>query len=75
MAANEIFFEKYPAAVIAHQIQVRPYNLSKTKNMRGLNPEGLHCRIFRQIYYAISKPEIFGREIDSGSGQKLSNPT
>ncbi|XP_043464971.1 DNA replication licensing factor MCM4 [Leptopilina heterotoma] len=39
MAVNEMFFEKYPAAVLDHQIQVRPFNVSKTKNMRMLNPE------------------------------------
>lgn len=42
MAVNEIFFEKYPAVVLEHQIQVRPFNSHKTKNMRGLNPEGIH---------------------------------
>lgn len=35
-----MFYERYPAAVLEHQIQVRPYNAEKTKNMRGLNPEG-----------------------------------
>ena len=38
MAANEMFFEKYPAAVLDHQIQVRPFNADKTKGMRTLNP-------------------------------------
>lgn len=37
---NEIFFELYPDAKLAHQIQVRPYNADKTKTMRLLNPEG-----------------------------------
>lgn len=41
MAANEMFFEKYPAAVLEHQIQVRPFNVAKTKNMRMLNPEDI----------------------------------
>ncbi|XP_065208146.1 DNA replication licensing factor MCM4 [Planococcus citri] len=41
MAANEMFFEKHPAAVLEHQIQVRPYNSRKTKNMRALNPEDI----------------------------------
>lgn len=49
MAANEIFFEKYPAAVIEHQIQVRPFNSHKTKNMRSLNPEGIHSKHFVDI--------------------------
>jgi len=40
MAVNEMFFDKYPAAVLEHQIQVRPYNAEKTRNMRSLNPEG-----------------------------------
>lgn len=41
MATNEIFFEKYPAAVLEHQIQVRPFNAEKTRNMRSLNPEDI----------------------------------
>lgn len=41
MAANEMFFEKYPAAVLEHQIQVRPFNSRRTKSMRELNPEGI----------------------------------
>ncbi|KAK0076374.1 hypothetical protein PV325_004816 [Microctonus aethiopoides] len=41
MAANEMFFEKYPAAVLEHQIQVRPFNVAKTRNMRLLNPEDI----------------------------------
>ncbi len=40
MAVNEMFFERYPETALDHQIQVRPYNADKTKNMRGLNPEG-----------------------------------
>jgi len=40
MAVNEMFFEKYPDTVLSHQVQVRPFNADKTKNMRGLNPEG-----------------------------------
>lgn len=38
MAVNEMFFDKFPAAVLEHQIQVRPFNVAKTKNMRMLNP-------------------------------------
>ncbi|KAI4499768.1 hypothetical protein M0802_005024 [Mischocyttarus mexicanus] len=41
MAANEMFFEKYPAAVLDHQIQVRPFNVNITKSMRMLNPEDI----------------------------------
>ncbi|XP_017892001.1 DNA replication licensing factor MCM4 [Ceratina calcarata] len=38
MAANELFFDKFPAAVLEHQIQVRLFNVEKVKNMRELNP-------------------------------------
>ncbi|XP_076175723.1 disc proliferation abnormal [Ptiloglossa arizonensis] len=38
MAANELFFEKFPAAILEHQIQVRPFNVAKIKTMRELNP-------------------------------------
>uniref|UniRef100_A0A1B0CFB1 DNA replication licensing factor MCM4 n=1 Tax=Lutzomyia longipalpis TaxID=7200 RepID=A0A1B0CFB1_LUTLO len=41
MAINEMFFEKFPAAVLEHQIQVRPFNADKTRNMRALNPEDI----------------------------------
>ncbi|XP_070168557.1 DNA replication licensing factor MCM4 [Polyergus mexicanus] len=41
MTANEMFFERYPAAVLEHQIQVRPYNATRTKSMRLLNPEDI----------------------------------
>ncbi|XP_053323307.1 DNA replication licensing factor MCM4 [Spea bombifrons] len=41
MAANEIFFERYPDSILEHQIQVRPYNALKTRNMRSLNPEDI----------------------------------
>ncbi|XP_063225908.1 DNA replication licensing factor MCM4 [Bacillus rossius redtenbacheri] len=41
MAVNEIFFDRYPAAVLSHQIQVRPFNAQKTRDMRGLNPEDI----------------------------------
>ncbi|MPC11434.1 DNA replication licensing factor MCM4 [Portunus trituberculatus] len=39
MAINEMFFERYPDTILEHQIQVRPFNADKTKNMRSLNPE------------------------------------
>ncbi|XP_013187745.2 DNA replication licensing factor MCM4 [Amyelois transitella] len=39
-AVNEMFFEKYPAAVLEHQIQVRPFNAPK-RHMRDLNPEDI----------------------------------
>uniref|UniRef100_A0A1Y1KIS5 DNA replication licensing factor MCM4 n=2 Tax=Photinus pyralis TaxID=7054 RepID=A0A1Y1KIS5_PHOPY len=41
MTVNEIFYERFPAAVLEHQIQVRPFNAEKTKNMRSLNPEDI----------------------------------
>ena len=41
MAVNEMFFEKYPDTVLNHQIQVRPYNADKTRNLRALNPEDI----------------------------------
>lgn len=41
MAINELFFDKFPAAVLEHQIQIRPYNAEKTRNMRSLNPEDI----------------------------------
>ncbi|XP_041376260.1 DNA replication licensing factor MCM4-like [Gigantopelta aegis] len=41
MAVNEMFFDKYPDTVLEHQIQVRPFNAEKTKNMRSLNPEDI----------------------------------
>ncbi|XP_053571004.1 DNA replication licensing factor MCM4 [Bombina bombina] len=41
MAANEIFFERYPDSILEHQIQVRPFNALKTRNMRSLNPEDI----------------------------------
>jgi hypothetical protein len=40
MAVNELFFEKNPGTDLSHQIQVRPFNADKTRNMRALNPEG-----------------------------------
>ncbi|XP_053687480.1 DNA replication licensing factor MCM4 [Sabethes cyaneus] len=41
VAINEMFFERYPAAILEHQIQVRPFNAEKTRNMRALNPEDI----------------------------------
>ncbi|CAH2285145.1 DNA replication licensing factor mcm4 [Pelobates cultripes] len=41
MAANETFFERYPDSILEHQIQVRPFNAVKTRNMRCLNPEDI----------------------------------
>jgi len=36
-----MFFERYPDTVLSHQIQVRPFNADKTRNMRALNPEDI----------------------------------
>uniref|UniRef100_T1J2B5 DNA replication licensing factor MCM4 n=1 Tax=Strigamia maritima TaxID=126957 RepID=T1J2B5_STRMM len=41
MAVNDLFFQRHPDAQLEHQIQVRPFNAEKTKNMRGLNPEDI----------------------------------
>ncbi|XP_037076979.1 DNA replication licensing factor MCM4-like, partial [Pollicipes pollicipes] len=41
MAVNEMFFERYPDTTLQHQIQVRPFNAVKTRNMRALNPEDI----------------------------------
>ncbi|XP_063707123.1 DNA replication licensing factor MCM4 [Culicoides brevitarsis] len=41
MTVNEMFFEKYPAALLDHQIQVRPFNAEQSRNMRALNPEDI----------------------------------
>ncbi|XP_030070031.1 DNA replication licensing factor MCM4 [Microcaecilia unicolor] len=41
MAVNEIFFDHYPDSILEHQIQVRPFNALKTRNMRSLNPEDI----------------------------------
>ncbi|KAI5751579.1 hypothetical protein M8J77_008861 [Diaphorina citri] len=41
MGVNEYFFERHPAAVLEHQIQVRPFNAKKTRNLRHLNPEDI----------------------------------
>ena len=47
MTVNELFFEKYPDVILPHQIQVRPFNADKTKNMRALNPEGKMLLVVR----------------------------
>nr|CAB3263693.1 DNA replication licensing factor MCM4 [Phallusia mammillata] len=41
MAINEMFFAKYPDIALSHQIQVKPFNAERTKNMRSLNPEDI----------------------------------
>lgn len=41
LAANDLFNRLYPDTVLEHQIQVRTFNVEKTKNMRMLNPEDI----------------------------------
>lgn len=41
MGVNELYFEKYPDSQLPHQIQVRPFNAEKTRNLRSLNPEDI----------------------------------
>ncbi|KAM5157664.1 DNA replication licensing factor MCM4 isoform 2-T2 [Mantella aurantiaca] len=41
MSVNQLFFERYPDSILEHQIQVRPFNALKTRNMRSLNPEDI----------------------------------
>lgn len=52
-AVNEMYFERYPADTLEHQIQVRPFNAAKTKNMRSLNPEGYYILFLRNNYLKI----------------------
>uniref|UniRef100_A0A2L2XZ57 DNA replication licensing factor MCM4 n=2 Tax=Parasteatoda tepidariorum TaxID=114398 RepID=A0A2L2XZ57_PARTP len=41
MAVNELYFERYPNSKLPHQIQTRPFNAEKTKNLRLLSPEDI----------------------------------
>uniref|UniRef100_A0A8C5GBB6 DNA replication licensing factor MCM4 n=1 Tax=Gouania willdenowi TaxID=441366 RepID=A0A8C5GBB6_GOUWI len=41
MAINDLFFDRFPDSFLEYQIQVRPYNALKTRNMRSLNPEDI----------------------------------
>ena len=59
MAVNEMFFEKYPDTVLSHQVQVRPFNADKTRNMRALNPEGKYSNTFQFILFFIMILKIF----------------
>lgn len=40
MIVNDVFFAEYPDADLRYQIEIRPFNATKTRNMRALNPEG-----------------------------------
>lgn len=55
MAVNELFFERFPDSILEFQIQVRPYNALKTRNMRNLNPEGdgQHHTVVSFTWYAM----------------------
>ncbi|CBY33694.1 unnamed protein product [Oikopleura dioica] len=43
MATNEVFYEKVatPDAILEHQIQVRPFNVDRTKSLRSLDPNDI----------------------------------
>lgn len=41
MTVNDLFQERHGSTVLEHQIQVRTFNVDKTKNMRSLNPEDI----------------------------------
>lgn len=58
MAANELFFEKYPEGQLPHQIQIRPFNAEKTKNLRHLSPEGKNLKIILNQVLIFSKIEF-----------------
>lgn len=59
MTVNELFFEKYPDVILPHQIQVRPYCVDKTKNMRSLNPEGNSHSFFLRVHHCLITEPIF----------------
>lgn len=60
MAVNELFFERFPDSILEFQIQVRPYNALKTKNMRNLNPEGdsRHQSVWSSTCYLIPVTQL-----------------
>lgn len=60
MAVNELFFEHFPDSILEFQIQVRPYNALKTRNMRNLNPEGawLHVTGYLQSEIMLIKTSV-----------------
>ncbi|KAF6205854.1 hypothetical protein GE061_020028 [Apolygus lucorum] len=41
LTANEIYFNLHPDAILNQQIQIRPFNVEKCRNMRNLNPEDI----------------------------------
>lgn len=59
MAVNELFFERFPDSILEYQIQVRPYNALKTRNMRSLNPEGA-CWIRPTRNGVVIPPSVWG---------------
>uniref|UniRef100_A0A8I5NAW9 DNA replication licensing factor MCM4 n=2 Tax=Cercopithecinae TaxID=9528 RepID=A0A8I5NAW9_PAPAN len=65
MAVNEIFFDRYPDSILEHQIQVRPFNALKTKNMRNLNPEGIYRAVPIRINPRVSNVKsVYKTHID-----------
>uniref|UniRef100_A0A8C9AS17 DNA replication licensing factor MCM4 n=1 Tax=Prolemur simus TaxID=1328070 RepID=A0A8C9AS17_PROSS len=65
MAVNEIFFERYPDSILEHQIQVRPFNALKTKNMRNLNPEGIYRAVPIRVHPRVSNVKsVYKTHID-----------
>ena len=41
MATNELFVNLFPSNQLDQPIQIRTFNVDKTKNMRQLNPEDI----------------------------------
>uniref|UniRef100_A0A7N5JPR4 DNA replication licensing factor MCM4 n=1 Tax=Ailuropoda melanoleuca TaxID=9646 RepID=A0A7N5JPR4_AILME len=65
MAVNEIFFDCYPDSILEHQIQVRPFNALKTKNMRNLNPEGIYRAVPIRVNSRVSNVKaVYKTHID-----------
>uniref|UniRef100_A0A667I3A8 DNA replication licensing factor MCM4 n=1 Tax=Lynx canadensis TaxID=61383 RepID=A0A667I3A8_LYNCA len=65
MAVNEIFFDRYPDSILEHQIQVRPFNALKTKNMRNLNPEGIYRAVPIRVNSRVSNVKsVYKTHID-----------
>ena len=65
MAVNELFFERFPDSILEFQIQVRPYNALKTRNMRSLNPEGVCVCVFIDQHVMKAKSHLLGGPIFS----------
>ncbi|RDD47067.1 DNA replication licensing factor mcm4-A [Trichoplax sp. H2] len=88
MAVNDIFCSTYKDTLLEHQIQVRPFNVHKTSNMRMLDPEDIdrlitiHGMVIRTSSLIPDMREAFFRcsvcqtsvavEVDRG---KIAEPT